>query len=137
MSNRKVIILVLVVIALMCICAVAALFIFGGTIWGLTAPASDQAEAFMKALQSGNFEGAYALCDTALQQEVGGIAQMEKSISESGLKPKSWNFTSRNVSNNIATIEGTLVSGQDGTLKITLRKVGDTWKIISYAFNFK
>jgi hypothetical protein len=137
MRNRTVIIISLAVLALLCICAVAALLIFGSTIWGLTAPAANQGEAFMQALKAGNFEGAYMLCDTSLQQEIGGIAQMEQSIAQTGMKPKSWIFTSRNVKNDIATLEGTFVSSQEGTLKITLRKVGDTWKITSYSFNFK
>ncbi len=133
MQNKNTIIIVVAVLAVVCLCALVAAVLFGGTIFaavsGLTAPAAEQADAFMQALQHSDYASAYSLCTPALQQELGSPDALRMMIENGQVQPKSWKFTTRNVENDVATLEGSFVSSQAGRLKLELHKIGADWKV--------
>lgn len=134
--NKKVILIIVGVVALFCVCAIVGVVLFGGAIFATTQPAVDVGDQFMNALKGGNYDAAFATFHPALQQKVGNAQGLKRLIESGKAQPTKWSFTSRNVNNDTASLEGTVsMTGGDGALSIELLKVNDGWKIT--AFNLK
>lgn len=119
----------LVLVACIGIIAVAAI---GGL--GFTQPAANTADAFMSALQQGNYAQAYALCAPALQQELGTADDLQTLIENAQVKPAKWTFNSREVSGNEGQVEGnvTFQDNRTGAVRITLQSSGNVWQVIGF-----
>ena len=132
--NTKTILIIGAVVVMLCVCAFAAIIgiaILGGV--GLTQPSADVGEKFMTALKAGDYDSANGLCHPALQQKVGGAAGLKRLVESGKAQPSKWSFSSRNVNNDEATLEGTVtMAGGEGTVKLDLVKVGNDWKIIAF-----
>ena len=133
MNTRKVLIIAAVVVGL-CICCFVAIIGFssvGG--FGLTQPAADAGEKFMQSLKSGDYATAYALCHPSLQQKFGSAQGLKQLVENGQARPTTWNFTSRNIENAQAHLEGTVtMQGGKGTVTIDLVQVGSDWKVIGF-----
>jgi hypothetical protein len=98
---------------------------------------------FMTALKDGQYETAYALFHENLQSEVGSLESLEAMIEDNNAQPKDWTFSSWNMStdedgNNLATVEGsvTYMDDRQGTVDLELVQEGETWKILSFSLNW-
>jgi hypothetical protein len=110
------------------ICGIGGALLVGGVI-NATQPVANAGDAFMAALRDGDYNKAYDLSAPALQQEAGNAEGLQAAL---GTKPvASWNFTSRNISNNQGSLEGTTTytDGSTGTVTMALTQVGNDWKV--------
>jgi hypothetical protein len=133
MNTRNVLLIAGVVVGL-CICCfvvVIGLGIVGG--FGLTQPAADAGEKFMQSLKAGDYNTAYALCHPSLQQKLGSAQGLKQLVENGKAQPSTWNFTSRNIENAQAHLEGTAtMQGGNGTVTLDLVQVGSDWKVIGF-----
>ncbi len=139
MVNRNVLIIGGCVILLLCLCiggGIALVTTGVGTALIATQPAADTGEKFMKALVDQDFQGAYNLCTTDLKGELGNPQGLQKLITNGRVQPTSYSFSSRNVSNGQATLQGTinLSGGRSGTVSLVLHDENG-WKVAG--FNLK
>jgi hypothetical protein len=83
----------------------------------------------MTALRDGDYSRAYDLSSRALQQEVGDAGGLEDALS--AFQPASWSFTSRNITNNQGSLQGTTTytNGETGTVEMALAQEGGEWKV--------
>jgi hypothetical protein len=128
-SGRRILLIVGgVLLGLLLLCGILFGSLFAGVI-GLTQPAADAGEKFMAALRDGNYDAAYALCTPSLQEEVGDAATLKDALSSK--QPTKWTFTSRNIQNDLATLQGTTTytGNETGEVEMELRKVGNDWKV--------
>lgn len=128
---KKIIIIVAAVLLVACI-GIIAVAAIGGL--GMTQPAADTAEAFMNALQQGNYAAAYALCAPALQQELGSADGLRAMIEKGQVKPTKWNFNSREVANNQGEVKGnvTFDDNRAGVVSIVLLNSGGAWQVVGF-----
>lgn len=126
----------LVVACILCSCiGLIAMIATGGlAALGLTGPATDAGESFMVALRDRDYNGAYNLCDPALQAELGGVEGLQTLVEAGSATPASWSFNSRQVSGNTATLSGsmTFANGQSGQVDLTLLNSGSSWLLTSF-----
>ncbi len=136
MDNCKTIIIIVVALFILCSCVILAFIFLGGlsfgTAFGLTAPATNQADSFMKALSNSDYTSAYDLCSPELMRDLVSAQHLEQVIEENHLRPKSWKFNSRNVENDQAQMKGTFVASQKGELEINLKKIDGIWKVTGF-----
>jgi len=136
--NKKVILIIVGVGALLCVCAIVGVVLFGGAIFATTQPAVDVGDKFMQALKDENYDAAFATFHPALQQKVGNAQGLKRLIENGKAHPTKWGFSSRNVNNDSASLEGTVsMTGGEGVLSIELLKTADSWKITSFNLNAK
>jgi hypothetical protein len=144
-NNRRLFLMVglgCAALALVCIVIVGLLVVIGGgTVFGVlsvTQPAADAGESFMTALKNGNYADAYALCSPALQRSLVNTQGLQRMVQSGKAQPTQWSFNSRKIDSDVATLTGdaTLTSGA-GTVRLTLVKVGDAWKIDAFSLNPK
>jgi hypothetical protein len=116
---------------LVVLCGVLGAAIFGLVMF-LTQGVATNGDAFMLAVQEDRFEDAYALFTVSLQDEVS-LNDFEETFDPMTLE--SWNFSSRNIENNIGSVSGTAVI-DGGTYVVTIGFVNaeDQWLINSYNF---
>ena len=99
---------------------------------------ADQGAAFMTAFKDGNFQAAYDLMSPELQQEVGGVADLESMVLDNAATPAEWSFNSVNMSTedgtNTGTLDGevTFADGKTGTVNLVFIQDGDTWRLMSF-----
>ncbi|MBI5650678.1 MAG: hypothetical protein HZC40_09585 [Chloroflexi bacterium] len=122
---------------LVCIClfiVIIGVAVMGGI--GLTQPAADTGEKFMQSLKDGNYDAAFATMHPELQKQFSTAAGLKRAVESGKAQPTKWSFTSRNVENNEAQLEGTVsMVGGDGDVSIRLLNTGGAWQIV--AFNLK
>ncbi len=135
--NKRTVLIVAAVAAALCLCCFVAIIgfsIVGGL--GLTQPAADVGEKFMQSLKTGDYDTAFALCHPSLQQKLGNAQGLKRLIENGKAQPTIWSFTSRNVDNDQAHLEGTVTMlGAEGTVTLDLVKLESDWKVIG--FNLK
>jgi hypothetical protein len=135
MSQRTVIIIVVVLGVLACICVGLFVAIFGvsfGAAFGLTSPAANQGEAFMQALRDGHYDAALLLCTSQRKELEGDAEQLQTKIEHNGIQPEKWDFSSRSISGDRATLSGSVTfsgSGRRGFAEITLLKQSEEWLV--------
>lgn len=118
----------IIVLALVLICGIGGALLVGGLI-NATQPVANAGDAFMAALRDGDYNRAYDMSAPALQQDAGDAEGLQAAL---GTKPvASWSFTSRNISNNQGSLEGTTTytDGSTGTVTMALIQVGNDWKV--------
>ena len=118
----------IIVLALVLICGIGGALLVGGVI-NATQPVANAGDAFMAALRDGDYNKAYDLSAPALQQEVGNAEGLQAALGTN--RVASWSFTSRNISNNQGSLEGTTTytDGSTGTVTMALTQVGNDWKV--------
>lgn len=134
LNRRTLLIIGGAVVALCVLCGAGAvvLGVAGGVAGiGLTQAPADQGEHFLKLVSQSDYAGAYALCTTELQQELGDASGLEKLITSNNSQPTKWSIKNRSVSGNQADLggEATFTSGRDGTFVLVLVNVNNTWKV--------
>lgn len=116
---------------LVVVCAVIFAGIFGLAMF-LTQGVADSSENFMKAVQEDRFEDAYALLTVALQDEVD-MDTFEESFDP--MEIASWSFNSRNVENNLGSVQGTAsIGGSTYVVAFSLVNADGVWLIDGYQF---
>lgn len=107
--------------------AFVAILFFG--LSALTQPVVSRGDAFLSALQTGNYDAAYALCTPALQGQLGGAAGLAALARPAPLVR--WNWTNRSVRNGTATLDGdlTYADGTAGPVHLGLQQVAGAWTI--------
>ena len=126
--------------ALLLLCAVClfAVVAMGGLaalgIGTTFAPIDAVANSFMTGLRDGDWQQAYSQLAPELHREVGNVNQFQQLITRGQAVPASWNWTSRNVNNDVATWTGTaqFKSGRSGTAELELLRRGNDWRIVSF-----
>ena len=135
--NRKTLLIIGAVIlglCLVCVCVITAAVGLG--LLG-TQPTATAGENFMTALKNGDAAGAYNLCTPALQRELGSAQGLDTRIKNGKVQPTAWSFSSRNVNNDTAQLDGTVTftGNREGNVTLVLAQVGGEWKISG--FNLK
>ena len=117
---------------LMVLCGV----ILFGAIMFFTRDAAAQADAFLTAIKNDDFETAYALFSSEVQDEVGSAENFRQSFTRSNVGIKEWTVLSRNRENNTGEIGGNITygDGYEGTFVIRLLDNGDGWRIYNAEF---
>ena len=92
--------------------------------------ANKAADDFMTALKGGDYEAAFDLLSPGLQQEIGNAEGLQAAIPGA---MSEWSFTSFNIENNTATIQGT-GQGPDGlyNVGVVLGNANGEWKVTGY-----
>ena len=100
----------------------------------LLAPASDVTHAFMEALSKDEYQVAYDLASSGLQDELGTAGNLQTIILEGDAKPASWTFNSQNVENNSGRFTGevTMVNGESVPIAVALIYENDEWRVIAF-----
>lgn len=128
-SGRKIALIVGgVLLGLLLLCVILFGSLFAG-VMGLTQPAVDAGDKFMSALRDGNYDRAFELSTPSLQQEVVDAETLRDALESK--QPTKWSFTSRNIQNDLATLEGTTTyaNNESGQVEMELRKVGNDWRV--------
>ena len=121
-----------------CVLCIGGVVLTGGlAAFGIGAafgPIDTVANDFMTGLRDGNWQQAYSQMSPELQREVGNVNQFQQLITRGQAIPASWNWTSRNVNNELATWRGTVQfkTGRSGTAELDLRRSGNEWRIVSF-----
>jgi hypothetical protein len=117
---------IVLLLLIVCVVGVGLLVTF---VFNQTQPVVNAGDAFMSALRDGNYDKAFDLCTTSVQQEVTDAKGLEDVFSS--FQPASWNFTSRSIDNNVGKLDGTVSykKGDTGSVHIETEKVGEAWKI--------
>ena len=120
-----------VIITLSVACG-SGIFFFVST---LVQPIVTVGDGFMTALQANDDAQAYALCAPDLQKELGSVAGLSSLARDQ--RPAQWSWSTRSIRNGVGRLEGsyTSTSGENGTVQIILRQVGNDWRIISFSFS--
>jgi hypothetical protein len=117
-----------------CVGILALTGAIGGVLTTAIGPSNQVAEQFMTALRDGDWTKANALCDPALQQQVGGASGLQRLVSAGQARPTAWSFSHRNVTGDRAAFSGTgkVASGKNASVDLGLVKTGGDWKINSF-----
>lgn len=101
----------------------------------LTQPVANAGDAFMTAVKTSNYAQATQLCTPDFEQQVGGVDGLEKMFQ--GNQPAQWNWTRRSITNGTGYLNGSLTfaDGRKGTAQLTLREIGNEWKIANFRMN--
>lgn len=92
-------------------------------------PVVSSGDAFMTALQTGQYDAAYARCTPALQGQLGGVAGLAALVRPAPLGH--WSWSSRRIGNGTGTLDGdlTYADGKPGTVHLGLQQVAGAWQI--------
>jgi hypothetical protein len=101
----------------------------------LTQPVATSGDAFMTALQTGNYAQAYDLCAPDLQQQLGNVSALATLAGTR--QPAQWNWTGRSIRNGVGRLDGSLTyaDGTSGTAQLMFRQVDNVWRIVSFRMN--
>lgn len=124
--------ILLIVGGIVLLLVIGCVVLFGsviGAVFGLTQPAVDAGDKFMAALRDGDYNRAYDLSHSSLQQQVGTADDLRQALELRA--PATWSFTTRNINNGIATLQGstTFKDGASGTVDMELRQESGAWKV--------
>ena len=103
------------------------------------APTPEQvSRSFLTALQQGDYEEAFSLCDAALQNELVSPGNFQRLIEEYGIQPLAWELSSPTITGGRAAFSGRVTFQQElpGTFQITLVSSEKEWKITSFYFDY-
>lgn len=133
---RRPILLIIVVGVCICVVCIAAVAVLVGGILAVTQPVVDAGDAFLTAIQNEDYAGAYALMDSSLQKELGGVENFQTNLVQVGIAPSSWSFGSRSIENNTGEVSGTVTMADGSEYDVTLNfvKSGDDWLVVGYNF---
>ncbi len=134
--NKKVL-LIAGLAAVLCIGGFVAILAIGGlAAVGMTQPATQAADNFMAALRAGDYNQAFNLCSPELQNELKDVQGLEAMIKSNSVQPATWNFTSRNVNNGTAEMQGNVTfagtTSHTGTVSLILNRVGSNWQVAGF-----
>ena len=137
--GRSIITVVIALIIAAVVC-VGVVFVVAGPAIGnlfnaLAAPIS-ASQDFMNALIAKDYTKAYGMVHPDQQTNFGGSADgMEQVLSDQGIVPSTFTFTNVQVGQD-ALVNGTgTFDGKTRYVYISMRKAGDTWKIIGIEVN--
>jgi hypothetical protein len=89
---------------------------------------NDLGKSFMTALRDGDTAGSWDMLTTSVQEEIGGTDAWADFVTPRNFS--NWNFTSTNVQDNSAEMDGEATLGQDNyTVVLIFDKTDDTWLI--------
>ena len=116
----------IVAVILACILIFVFVFVLANN---LTQPMTNAGDAFMNALKAGDYDTAYGMCTTSLQQEVGDANGLKTGLLS--LQPTTWNWDSRSVTNGQGQLSGTATfsDGKSNPVSLVLQQVGNDWKV--------
>lgn len=128
MKNKVAILIVVSIVVIMALSACGAVKDVGTV--------NDLGKGFMTALRDGDASGSWDMLTTAVQDEVGGTDAWGEFVTPRNFS--NWNFTSTNVQNNSAEMDGEATLGAE-TYNVVLifEKADDAWKISGINFTLK
>lgn len=134
MSRRTIFVMVGCVTLLCIIGCVGLVALIGGGVFFLTKPVADTGSDFMKHVRAGEYDAAYAMCASSLQQELGSAAELREFFVEYNRVPEEWTFTNTSVENNRGTMRGTvtLASGDKRDLELNFIKEDGDWRVSGF-----
>jgi pimeloyl-ACP methyl ester carboxylesterase len=99
-------------------------------------PAADVANAFLTALQEGDYDRAYELCDPSLQDEFGGAADLEDWVLSNGIEPVEWSLPQRDLVGDTVEVfgTGTFAGNQQASIEMVLLQVDGEWLVAGFHF---
>jgi len=128
MKNRVAILIVVSIVVIMALSACGAVKDVGTV--------NDLGKGFMTALRDGDTSGSWDMLTTAVQDEVGGTDAWAEFVTPRNFSD--WNFTSTNVQDNSAEMDGEATLGAETyTVVLIFDKTDDTWKISGINFTLK
>lgn len=128
MKNRIAILMVVSVILVMALSACGAV--------KDVAAVNDLGKGFMTALRDGDSSGSWDMLTSAVQEEVGNTDAWVEFVTPRNFS--NWNFTSTNVQNNSAEMDGEATLGDETyTVVLVFDKADDAWKISGINFTLK
>ncbi len=128
MKNKVAILFVVSIVVIMALSACGAVKDVGTV--------NDLGKGFMTALRDGDATGSWDMLTTAVQDEVGGTDAWGEFVTPRNFS--NWNFTSTNVQNNSAEMDGEATLGAETyTVVLIFDKADDTWKISGINFTLK
>lgn len=100
----------------------------------ITQPATVTGDAFVKALMDADYATAFELCDPSLQNEFGSVQKLESWGKGAVGQPAKWAFTSRDVADDAAQLDGrlTMSDGRQQWIRLVLTKVDKLWKVAGF-----
>ena len=102
-------------------------------VFRLTAPMTEEGEKFLGKLGSGSTEAAYGMASATLRssQTEDDFARTVKAYGLDGFESASW--SSRNITNDRGTLEGTARTKSGGSVPLTIEMIKEdgTWKVLS------
>jgi hypothetical protein len=100
----------------------------------LTRPVVDTADAFMAALRDGDFGRASSQSTPALEQETGGGQGFARGIGPH--RPAAWSWSQRSIRNDVGRVSGSVTyrDGASGSVRLTMRRLDDAWRVEGYSF---
>jgi hypothetical protein len=130
-KTRNVVLIVIGVILASCIVFGASMF---GVVMNATQPVVTAGDAFMTALKDGNYDRAYALSSSGLQQKLQDAQGFRRTLNVSRLPLKSWSFSSRSINNAEGHVAGSgeLEDGRTVSIDLQLEQTGDDWKVSAF-----
>lgn len=134
-KKRSPLLIIIGAIVLAAIICVVAIFLLVGGIFTLTQPVVDAGDAYMTALRDANYNTAFDLSSSALQNEVNNASGLEDALSAK--KPSTWSFSSRSINGDTGHLSGTATysDGKVGTVELSLVKQNGAWKVDGVRLN--
>ena len=140
MDRRKFLAVAAVVALVIGCCLVMLLYplIKGEDIFHPPPKPEDVGNSFLTALQQGDYESAFALCDNALKHELIDPANFEQEIMKYEIQPLDWELINRSVTSERAELSGSMsfVLHASGSFEITLIRYENDWKIAGFFLDY-
>ena len=125
---------IFVIILVIVIIAVGFLVLSGGN--SAEDDLADIGEAFMEALNAGDYAAAYALTDASFQSQMGNPDGLRNTFAQRGFVPDDWDFHRKSIEGETGQLEAAvgLANGNRTGIEFSLVLVGDQWRISRVVF---
>jgi hypothetical protein len=136
MQKRTLIIIVVLLMLLCCCLAIAAGIGFAARTSNIFANNPDttvgvEADRFLNDLRQNNFNRAFNRCLPSLQEELHHPEGLIMRMQQAGGLPRNWHFTSINVKNDRAELNGEINydDGRSGRVHLIMQRTGRGWRV--------
>ncbi len=102
----------------------------------LTTKSSRLGHDFLSALKDEDYDRAYEMLAPHLQREMNTVEIFRSSLLQSGVNPKSWNWTSSSDNTGIANAEVTMKDGTQASVTLVVRQLRDDGSLVLTEYRF-